>query len=92
MLAKTIINYTMKDQPIFIVAHLTDRAFAHGFRVLNPEFKATHAQVELGEEALEDCLFVLNGEVNDLFHNYKVNTPMNPRQRAEAWMLSGEDR
>lgn len=82
MRCQTIINYTLKDQPIFIVNHLSDRAFAHGFRILNPEFKATYSEIQLGEEALEDCLFVLDGEVENLFHNYQKNLDFTPKQRA----------
>lgn len=82
MICQTIINYSIKPTPIFVVRYLTDRAFAHGFRILNPEFSTTYERIEKGEEALKECLNNLDDEAENLFHNYKVNTPMNPRDRA----------
>ena len=42
----TIINYKLKNQPIFITEHLDDIMFQLGFRVLNPEFNATRTEIE----------------------------------------------
>lgn len=92
MIAQTITNYTMAEQPIFTVRYLTDRAFAHGFRILNPEFKTTYERIEEGEEALRDCLNQLDDETQNLFHNYKVNSALTPKTRAMWKAENGLDR
>lgn len=83
MIAQTVQLSSHPDKPIFIVFGLTDRAFNAGFRVLNPEFKATIDQVTQGSIGINE--FIENNiESSDVgnFHNYKKNTPMNPKQRA----------
>ncbi len=45
-----------QKEMIFIVDHLSDRAFNAGFRILNPEFKATQTQIKADKELLEQYL------------------------------------
>jgi len=93
MIAQTIILYSHPDRPIFVVFGLTDRAFNAGFRVLNPEFKASASKVAEDTEALNNWIEnnIESSDDGD-FHNYKKNTSMNPKTRAIWKSLNGLDR
>lgn len=93
MIAQTIILYTHPLRPVFVVFGLTERAFNAGFRVLNPEFKTHAGKVAEDTERLNEWI-ENNIETSDPghFHNYKKNTPMNPKTRAIWKALNGLDR
>lgn len=77
----TIINYSIKDhpdwgdQPIFRVEHLTDRAFACGFRVLNPEYKALPNEIASDTEDLQNLLEELDSSERQDTITYQKHTP-----------------
>lgn len=77
----TIINYSIKnhpdhgDQPIFVVDHLSDRAFANGFRVLNPEYKATPDRITSDTEALYELLEELDASERQDGVFFQKHTP-----------------
>ncbi len=75
----TIVNYKIRNNPIFIVEHLSDILFQMGFRVLNPDFKATWQQIEDDRNKITDLLQKSDPlNAND---NYQPNHKISPRQR-----------
>lgn len=65
-IGRSIIKYgfTSRDygfEPIFVVEHLTQRAFDAGFRTLNPEFPVSSYELHRNEELLTHVLDEIEG-------------------------------
>ena len=81
-LGKTIILYSHPERPIFAVNHLSDRAFHHGFRILNPEYRTSNHDLAEGEKELVEFLNTLDS-AEEFEGLYIPNHQITPKQREQ---------
>ena len=82
-IGRSIIKYgfTSRDygfEPIFVVEHLTQRAFDAGFRTLNPEFPVSSYELHRNEELLTHVLDEIEGLDNKPHTDAMSPLPQDP--------------
>jgi hypothetical protein len=82
-IGKSIILYTHPGQPIFIVEHLSAKAFGLGFRVLNPEIRTSPHQLAVEQEKLDEFLDSLDSAEGDVGHYFELSKKDSPLSQAK---------